>query len=117
MKRFTVILIALSVLFAFSAFAQAPQAKTEHKAKAHKTVSGKITELTDTGLKLAVTVKDKTETMEFILEKAITGFAVGDEVTVAYTVKDGKNVARKVHKPMKKEVAKVAPKAPAAPAK
>jgi hypothetical protein len=103
MKRLITLLIALSVLFAFTAFAQAPApAKPEHHAKAtHKTLSGKVTELTDTALKVEVTVKGKAEVKEFVLEKALTGIAVGDEVTVAYQVKDAKNVAMKV---VKKEV-------------
>lgn len=47
MKRFTVLLIALSLLFAFSAFAQPPQAPL---AKNQSTISGKIAELAGTGL-------------------------------------------------------------------
>ena len=113
MKRIIAVLIGITVFFAFAAFAQAPAApKAEPKAKImHMTVTCKVTELTAADLKIERMVKDKAETMEFILEKATTNIAVGDEVKVTYHVKDGKNVAVSVNKaPQKKgETPKTAP--------
>ncbi len=117
MKRIIAVLIGLSVLMAFSAFAQAPA--KEHKAKAtHMTVTGKVQEVTATDLKIERVVKEKAEVMEFTLSKALTGVAVGDEVVVAYHVKDGKNIVVSVHKPIEKKAAPApAPAAPEAPKK
>jgi hypothetical protein len=62
-------------------------------------MTGKITGLTDTSLKLDYAVTKKVETMTFALEKPLQGFAVGDVVTVTYDTKDGKPIAVEVVKP------------------
>jgi hypothetical protein len=108
MKRFVAVLIGVSGLLAFSAFAQAPAQGTPagHKMKmAHMTVTGKVLEISDTGVKVEHRVKGKAEVMELTLEKPLTGIATGDEVTVAYHSKDGKHFAMKVHKPVDKKKA------------
>jgi len=99
MKRMIAVLFCITMIAAFAA-AQAP---APHKAPAHMTVTGKVTELTATALKIERSVKGKAEAMEFTLDKPLTGFAVGDEVVVKYHVKDGKSVAIEVQKaPAKK---------------
>ncbi len=87
--------------------------------------AGVVTEITDTTLKIERKVKDKAETMEFLLEKPLAKIKAGDKVKVSYTTIDDKNIATKVTedippKPVKKlnkvESKPVAP-ATAAPAR
>ncbi len=60
--------------------------------------TGKVTELSDTMLKIDRPVKESTEVMEFSLEKTSSNISAGDKVKVSYVNKDGKNVATKVIK-------------------
>jgi hypothetical protein len=96
MKRLMVLLLAVAFLFAGTAFAAEKAKGTAKTAK--MTATGKIVDLSDTMLKVERSVKGKTETMEFGLDKPLAGMKVGDKVTVHYVVKDGKNVATKVTK-------------------
>lgn len=64
--------------------------------------TGKVTEISDTILKIDRHIKENTENMEFFLEKAYTGISIGDEVKINYIIKDNKNVAAKVIKMGKK---------------
>jgi Cu/Ag efflux protein CusF len=104
MKRTVALLVGFAFLLAVGAFALAEEAKKEPVAKPepkmiHKTVMGKVAELTDTSLKLTRTVKGKEETMEFVLDKPLKGIAAGDEVKLIFHEKDGKNIVLKaVHK-------------------
>ena len=117
MKRFLVLFVALSFLFCGSVFAAEatkaePAAAAKEAAKETKmSATGKVTEISDTMLKIERTVKGKAETMEFTLEKACPKIAAGDKVGVSYVTKDGKNVATKVTKkkyPKKKAAVKEA---------
>ena len=109
MKRLMVVLLAVVFLFAGTAFA-AEKAKGTAPAKAAKmTAVGQVLEISDKALKLDRKGKEKSEVMDFALDKAVGGVKAGDKVTVHYTVKDGKNVATKVTKAEAKKTEK-APK-------
>lgn len=100
MKRILVLFVALSFLFCGSVFA-AEAAKAKPAAAAKETTmsaTGKVTEISDTMLKIERTVKGKAEIMEFALEKAYPKIITGDKVKVSYMTKDGKNVSTKVNK-------------------
>jgi hypothetical protein len=111
MKRLMVVLLAVAFLFAGTAFA-AEKAKAPAKApaKAAKmTAVGTVLEISDKMLKLDRKGKEKSEVMDFALDKPAADVKAGDKVTVHYTVKDGKNVASKVTKSTTKKTEK-APK-------
>jgi len=133
MKRFMVLVIGLVFLFTTSAIAADTKAaasadpvkKVEKKAAAKKadtkakktekkaadmSTTGKVLEVSDKVLKIERTLKGKAETMEFSLEKSITGIKMGDQVKVSYLVKDGRNILIKVA-PAKKTADKKAKKA------
>ncbi|PIP06610.1 MAG: hypothetical protein COX51_08415 [Syntrophobacteraceae bacterium CG23_combo_of_CG06-09_8_20_14_all_50_8] len=98
------------------ATAAAPKAAVaEPVAKAVKetkmTATGKVTEISDTMLKIERTIKGKVETVEFTLEKPCAKIVAGDKVKISYVTKDGKNVALKVTKVAAKKSAKKAKKA------
>jgi hypothetical protein len=65
-------------------------------AKMHAT--GKVTEISDTSIKIERTVKGDVETMEFVLEKPVKNIIVNDSVKIAYTENDGKLIASRVAK-------------------
>ncbi len=118
MKRMAGWIIGLAFLFCAVAFAgdQAVPGTPESeqtKASSIKVVkmktTGKVVEVTDTLLKIERTVKGTVETFEFVLEKPITKFKVGDKVVVRYITKDEKNVLKEITlqrrvKPLKKIV-------------
>ena len=58
--------------------------------------AGVVTEISATTLKIERKVRDKAETMEFVLEKPLAKIKVGDKVKVSYITKDNQNVATKV---------------------
>ncbi len=58
--------------------------------------AGVVMEISDTALKIERKIKDKAETMEFVLEKALNKIKVGNKVRVSYITREGKNVATKV---------------------
>jgi hypothetical protein len=115
MKRLMVLVVGLVFLFCASAFAAEPVKAPAKVAKMSAT--GKVTEISDTALKIERTVKGKAEMKEFVLEKPAKA-KVGDKVKVSYVEKEGKNVASKVTKVVmkKKAAAKPAEEKPAAPA-
>ena len=105
MKRLMVVLLAVAFLFAGTAFA-ADKAKAPAPAKAAKmTAVGTVLEISDKALKLDRKGKEKSEVMDFALDKPAADVKAGDKVTVHYTVKDGKNVATKVTKATTKKPA------------
>ncbi|MEW6668309.1 MAG: hypothetical protein AB1512_24105 [Thermodesulfobacteriota bacterium] len=101
MKRLMVVLLAMVFLFAGTAFA-AEKTKGAAKpapAKAAKmTAVGTVLEISDKTLKLDRKGKEKSELMDFALDKPAADVKAGDKVKVHYTVKDGKNIATKVTK-------------------
>ena len=56
---------------------------------------GTVLEISDVVLKIERKIKDRVETMEFVLEKPVK-FKVGDRVRVSYVEKDGKMIATRV---------------------
>jgi hypothetical protein len=118
MKRLMVLMVAAVFIFSGMAFAadvakdKAGAAVTDKGGKdvqtkspkaappkvAKMSFSGKVLDISDKALKVERVVKEKPETMDFVLEKAVEGVKAGDKVTVTYVVKDGKNVAQKVAK-------------------
>ena len=104
MRRTFALLVGFAFLLAMSTLLLAQGTKKEEPVKPvepkpiHKTVMGKVAEITDTALKLTRTVKGTEETMEFILEKPHKHLTAGEEVKVVYHEKDGKNIVMAVHK-------------------
>jgi hypothetical protein len=98
MKRIMILLVGAMFLLSANAFA-AQKAATKAAKGTHMSAMGKITALTDTGLTLERTVKKKTESTEFMLEKPLAKdkFKVGEIVKVKYVEKDGKKIAEKVY--------------------
>jgi hypothetical protein len=107
MKRSTMITVGLIVLFCASAFAidrsaadspplRTAQTKNIPPRITRMSATGKVTEISDTMLKIDRTVKGNVEQMEFALEKPVVKINVGDNVKVSYVTKDGKNVAVRV---------------------
>jgi len=119
MKRLLVLFVAMTFLFSGSVFA-AEVIKAKKTAAAKETTmstTGKVTEISNTMLKIERTVKGKAEIMEFTLEKAYPAspnITAGDIVNVSYMTKDGKNVSTKVTKVVK-EVTQKPAEAKAAP--
>lgn len=58
--------------------------------------AGIVMEITDVTLKIERKVKDKAETMEFVLEKPLVKIKAGDKVRVSYITREDQNVATKV---------------------
>jgi len=90
------------LLFAWAFAADPPVSKAPAAAaKADKITKmrapGIILEISDTALKIERKIKDKVETMEFVLEKPVK-FKAGDRVRVTYVEKDGKMIATRVVK-------------------
>lgn len=107
MKRLMLFAAGLTFLLCAWAFA-AEQAATLAPAKAApaKTATVKVTkmrapgtilEITDSTLKIERKVKDKVETMEFVLEKPFK-FKVGDKVRVSYVENNGKMIVTRIVK-------------------
>jgi hypothetical protein len=55
--------------------------------------AGVVIEVTDVALKIERKVKDKAETMEFVLEKPVVNIKPGDKVRVSYITREDQNVA------------------------
>ncbi len=113
MRRWMLIAAGLVfLLFAWAFAADPPVSKAPAAAKADKITKmrapGIILEISDTALKIERKIKDKVETMEFVLEKPVK-FKAGDRVRVSYVERDGKMIATRVVKavniPVKKPAA------------
>lgn len=55
--------------------------------------AGIVIEFTNVTLKIERKVKDKAETMEFVLEKPLVNIKAGDKVRVSYITREDQNVA------------------------
>ena len=114
MRRWMLIAAGLVfLLFAWAFAADPPVSKAPvAAAKADKITKmrapGTILEISDSALKIERKIKDKVETMEFVLEKPVK-FKAGDRVRVSYVERDGKMIATRVVKavniPVKKPAA------------
>ena len=114
MKRLMLFAAGLTFLLFAWAFAAdqpvstAPAAVTSQTAKITRMrAPGTVLEISDVMLKIERKIKDRVETMEFVLEKPVK-FKVGDRVRVSYVEKDGKMNATRVVKAPIIQVKKVA---------
>ncbi len=124
MRRWMLIAAGLVfLLFAWAFAADPPVSKASAASRTDKITKmrapGTILEISDTALKIERKIRDKVETMEFVLEKPVK-FKAGDRVRVSYVEKDGKMIATRVVKavaiPVKKPAAANPMPAPGAPA-
>ena len=60
------------------------------------TLTGTVKETTNTTIVVDRIVKDKKETLEFALDKAVEKIKAGDKVKVSYIKKEGKYIAKQV---------------------
>jgi hypothetical protein len=98
MKRFLVIaaaLIGLAFTLALAAENPPPNPSLTPRVPEMST-AGKVLEVSDKLLKIERTLKGKTETMDFSLDKPFTDIAVGDQIKVGYLEKDGRNILIRV---------------------
>ena len=114
MKRLMLFAAGLTFLLFAWAFAAdqpvstAPAAVTSQTAKITRMrAPGTVLEISDVMLKIERKIKDRVETMEFVLEKPVK-FKVGDRVRVSYVEKDGKMIATRVVKAVIIQVKKAA---------
>lgn len=80
-------------------YAQQETLKGESQKQTKETkvsITGIVREISDTTIIVERTLKGKTETTEFILEKPVEKIKVGDKVRVSYVRRGGKNTAIKV---------------------
>ncbi|MBA4422612.1 MAG: hypothetical protein C0390_05840 [Syntrophus sp. (in: bacteria)] len=94
MKRFLVIVAGLIfICFTLALAAEKPPAAPPLPPRVPEmSTAGKVLEVSDKILKIERTLKGKTETMEFSLEKSFTDIKVGDQIKVSYLEKDGRNI-------------------------
>jgi len=92
--------------------AELPKAVTVKPPKETRvSITGVVREISDAMITVERTVKGKTETMGFVLDKPVEKIMVGDKVRVSYIKKDDKYVAIRVTPFVaKKIIKKVAPK-------
>ena len=114
MKRLMLFAAGLTFLLFAWAFAAdqpvstAPAAVTSQTAKITRMrAPGTVLEISDVVLKIERKIKDRVETMEFVLEKPVK-FKVGDRVRVSYVEKDGRMIATRVVKTVIIQVKKAA---------
>jgi hypothetical protein len=118
MRKALLYIVGTAFLFSAIAFAaDKPAANSSSNAAkaapvrvAKMNATGKVIELSEKNIKIERTVKDKVETMEFVLDKATENIAVNDNVKIAYIERDGNLLAARVakidpKKPVKKEAA------------
>lgn len=123
MKRLMVLVAGLAFVFGTYIFAAERPSTTPAKAETPKAVTvkppketrvsitGVVKEISDTMITVERTVKGKTETMGFVLDKPVEKIKVGDKVRVSYIKKDDKYIAIRVTPVIaKKIIKKVAPK-------
>lgn len=101
MRHVGIIVVALGFLLGTAAFVPGQASAVPLQAPATGTkstrVTGVVTEMTDTVLKIAKTVKGQSEIKEFALEKPLPAtITVGDRVNVSYVEQDGMAVAKRV---------------------
>ena len=99
MKRFLVIaaaLIGIAFTLALAAENPTPNPPSVTPRVPEMSTAGKVLEVSDKVLKMERTLKGKTETMDFSLDKPFTDIAVGDQIKVDYLEKDGRNILIRV---------------------
>src|SRR4030042_1663320 len=114
MKRFltgAAVLMLLSYTLAFAAGKQPAAAPTPPRIP-EMSAAGRVTEISDSVLKIERTLKGKTETMEFFMEKPFPNIAVGDQIKVSYLIKEGRNVLLRTAPAKKTAVQKIKKEVP-----
>ena len=115
MKKVLVYAIGAAFLFlavAFAAekpvagFSKAEPVKMAPARPAKMNATGRVIELSEKTIKIERSVKDKVETMDFILDKPVENIAVNDKVKIAYSEKDGSLLASGVVKIAPKKAGK-----------
>jgi hypothetical protein len=98
MKRFLVIAAALiGIAFTLALAAENPMPNPSVTPRVPEmSTAGKVLEVSDKVLKMERTLKGKTETMDFSLDKPFTDIAVGDQIKVNYLERDGRNILIRV---------------------
>ncbi|MBM4271115.1 MAG: hypothetical protein FJ139_03000 [Deltaproteobacteria bacterium] len=108
MKRLMVLIAGSILILSTSIYAtdrtssvpvkkEPPKAVSMRPVKETKvTFTGIVKEISDTMIMVERTVKGKTETMEFALDKPVEKIKAGDKVTVSYIKKEGRNIATRV---------------------
>ena len=98
MKRFLVIAAALiGIAFTLALAAENPTPNPSLTPRVPEmSTAGKVLEVSDKVLKMERTLKGKTETMDFSLDKPFTDIAVGDQIKVDYLERDGRNILIRV---------------------
>ncbi|MGZ6230734.1 MAG: hypothetical protein ACXWMO_08205, partial [Syntrophales bacterium] len=121
MKHFIVlvaffILISSSYAFAADGASIAPANAEPSKAVTPKlpketrvSITGVVKEISDTMIMVERTVKGKTETMQFVLDKPVEQINAGDKVRVSYVKKDDKPIAIRVSRVVAKKIVKKVP--------
>jgi len=119
MKR--LIVLAACFVFVFSACAFATDGTSAAPAKAEPSkavapkpsketrvsITGVVKEISNTMIMVERTVKENTETMQFVLDKPpVEQINVGDKVRVIYIKKDDKHIAIKVSPVVAKKIIK-----------
>jgi hypothetical protein len=103
-------ILAAGIVFVFSAAVFAVDGPSQAPAKADPSkavtvkppketkvsIIGVVRDISDTMISVERTVRGKTETMEFTLDKPVEKINAGDKVKVNYLKKDGKNLATRV---------------------
>jgi hypothetical protein len=116
MKKALVYVIGAAFLLSALAFAAdkpasnaagADQVKAASPVRIAKmNATGKVVEISDKAIKIARTVKNNVETMQFILDRPTENIAVNDAVKIAYIEKDGALLATRVVKNIPKKAGK-----------
>ncbi|HVO67491.1 MAG TPA: hypothetical protein VMT12_13525 [Syntrophales bacterium] len=117
MKRLIVLAACFAFISSFCAFAAdgTPTATKVEPSKAvnpktpketRVSITGVVKEISDTMITVERTVKESTETMQFILDKPVEKINVGDKVRVIYIKKDEKHIAIKVSPVVAKKILK-----------
>jgi ribosomal protein S1 len=116
MKRVAILIITLAFIFCVAACGDhAPQKTSRSEPINSPTIakvvnmnaSGKIVDITDTTLKIERTVEGNVDTFEFVLEKPVEKFKLGNKVLVRYITVDDKNVLKEIalqQKPKHKKI-------------
>jgi hypothetical protein len=98
-----IVFVFSASVFAIDGTSQAPAKADPSKAVSVKppketkvSIIGVVRDISDTMISVERTVRGKTETMEFTLDKPIEKINAGDKVKVNYLKKDGKNIATRV---------------------
>ena len=90
--------------------AEYPKANARKAPKETRvSITGVVKDISETMILVERTVKGKTETMEFVLEKPVEMIKAGDKVRVSYFKKEGKHIATRVSPFVAKKIIKKTP--------